>query len=104
MKKLSQKQTFLLLHEVALDNMLTTRFHYAENLYTSHVGGIDLLRQEDLDMINGEISDDLLIFVTGGGHSTSDEEMMYLIKECEIRMEDVAIINVDDEHWWIFNF
>lgn len=103
MEKLSKNQVITLMSVVTLDYAQDDARGYLENLYTSHVGGIDVLEQESLDQVVGEVSDDLLIFVTGDGRKISNDDMIWLIKTCRIPMYRVACIGIDDEMWWIFN-
>lgn len=104
MKKIGRKQLSALFAEMAKDHTAKDRCEYIENLYISHVGGMDYATIDQLEQLEGNIPDDLLIIATGHGRKTSNDDVMDLLLNCNILSTDVDLIKADDEYWWIIGF
>lgn len=102
LKKLDRRQLAMMLNYIGMDNMLNG-INLLEDIYISHVGGVDLIPSENMEK-EENLPDNLLILVTGGGRDSSFCDYTDLMTIGKVHSDQVETIDVDDERWHIFAF
>lgn len=101
-KRLDRRQLAMMLNYIGMNNVING-INCLEDIYVSHVGGVDLIPAEAC-LTEEKYPDHLLILCTGGGRESSWSDFTDLMMIGKVKEDQVDTIYVDDETWHIFAF
>lgn len=101
-KQLNKQQLAMMLNYIGMNNIING-INCLEDIYVSHVGGVDLIPADALEC-EENLPDHLLILCTGGGRESSWSDFVDLMTIAKVQENQCDSIAVDDETWHIFTF